>query len=217
MTLTTASAPGWQSAGRRSVVAVPEVRVEAEFGGEPLLPHAGREDQHHAGTAGVVVLGDGPQAVVEGTAPQRQPLAHHSEAAAIVPGDHGVKAAPAVELHLGAQPLHAGGERGGESIDGGHRVHAADEQRQPLPGHRVGPNEVRGRREAEEPGGLSDAVGRQEVSLARRQVGGAVADPPGVAVGQQVGQCSVDGRVRLAEDACQLRRVDERRPAEGVK
>ena len=44
-----------------------------------------------------------------------------------------------------------------------------------------------------------------------------MADPPGVAVGQQVGQCSVDGRARLAEDACQLRLVDERHPTKGVE
>ena len=44
-----------------------------------------------------------------------------------------------------------------------------------------------------------------------------MAHPPGDAVGQQAGQGSVNGRVRLAQDACQLRRVDERRPAEGVE
>ena len=41
--------------------------------------------------------------------------------------------------------------------------------------------------------------------------------PADDAVGQQVGQGAVDGRVRLAEDARQLRRVDEGRPAEGVE
>ena len=64
---------------------------------------------------------------------------------------------------------------------------------------------------------MSDALGRQVVSLARRQVGGAVAHAPDNAVGQQVGQGSVDGRVRLAQDARQFRRVDERHPAEGVE
>ena len=99
----------------------------------------------------------------------------------------------------------------------GHRVHPADEQRQPLPGHGVGTHEVRERIEAEEPGNLSDALGRQVVPLARRQVGGAVARPSHDAIGQQVGQGSVNGRVRLAQDACQLRRVDERHPAERIE
>ena len=44
-----------------------------------------------------------------------------------------------------------------------------------------------------------------------------MAHTPSYAVSQQVGQCSVDGRVRLAEDARQLRRVDERHPAEGIE
>ena len=44
-----------------------------------------------------------------------------------------------------------------------------------------------------------------------------VADVPGDAVRQQPGQCSMDGGVRLTEDARQLRRIDERRPAEGVE
>ena len=63
----------------------------------------------------------------------------------------------------------------------------------------------------------SDALGRQVVPLARRQVGGAVADPPRVAVGQQAGQSAVDRGVRLAENEGQLRRIDERHPAEGVE
>ena len=53
--------------------------------------------------------------------------------------------------------------------------------------------------------------------MARRQVGGAVADPSDDALGQQVDQRAVDRGVRLTQDACQLRRVDERRPAEGVE
>ena len=44
-----------------------------------------------------------------------------------------------------------------------------------------------------------------------------MAHPPGDAVGQQVGQGAVDGGVRLTEDERQLRRIDERRPAEGVE
>ena len=44
-----------------------------------------------------------------------------------------------------------------------------------------------------------------------------MAHPPDDAVSQQAGQGSVDGRVRLAQDARQLRRVDEWHPAEGVK
>ena len=44
-----------------------------------------------------------------------------------------------------------------------------------------------------------------------------MADTPGDAVGQQAGQGAVDRGVRLAEDERQLRRIDERRPAEGVE
>ena len=110
-----------------------------------------------------------------------------------------------------------GGHRGGESVDGGNRVHPADEQRQPLFGHRVGSHEVRGGLEAENRGGFADAVGRQVVSPARRQVGGAVAHPPGDADGQEAGQGAVDRGVRLAENEGQLRRIDERHPAEGVE
>ena len=57
----------------------------------------------------------------------------------------------------------------------------------------------------------------EEVSLARRQVGGAVDHAPSYAVGQQAGQRTVNRRVRVAEDARQFRRVDERLPAEGVE
>ena len=44
-----------------------------------------------------------------------------------------------------------------------------------------------------------------------------MAHPPDDAGGQQVGQGSVNRGVRLAQDACQLRRIDERRPAEEVE
>ena len=44
-----------------------------------------------------------------------------------------------------------------------------------------------------------------------------MAHPPADAFGQQVGQGAVDGRVRLAENERQLRRIDEGRPAEGVE
>ena len=107
--------------------------------------------------------------------------------------------------------------RGCESIDGGHRFHSADEQRQPLPGHRIGPNKVLRRVEVQYPGGLCDAVCRQVVSLARRQVGGVVDHPPDDAVCRQVAQSSVDRGVWLAQNERQLRRVNERRPAEGVE
>ena len=40
---------------------------------------------------------------------------------------------------------------------------------------------------------------------------------PDDALGNQIGQDSVDRGVRLAEDERQLRRIDERRPAEGGK
>ena len=44
-----------------------------------------------------------------------------------------------------------------------------------------------------------------------------MARAPDDALGQQVGQGSVDCGVRFAENERQLRRIDERRPAEGVK
>ena len=44
-----------------------------------------------------------------------------------------------------------------------------------------------------------------------------MANPPNDAFPQQVAQGSVDSGVRLAKDARQLRRVDKRRPAEGVE
>ena len=59
--------------------------------------------------------------------------------------------------------------------------------------------------------------GRHVVPLGRRQVGGAVARPAHEAFGQQVCQDAVDRGVRLVENERQLRRVDERRPAEGVE
>ena len=67
----------------------------------------GVKDQNGAGTSAVVVLGYGPQAVVERPATQGQALAHHAEAAAVVEGDGGVEAAPAVELHAGPEPVDA--------------------------------------------------------------------------------------------------------------
>ena len=97
------------------------------------------------GLKGVVVPRDGPQPVVERPAPQGQPPpppADHAERPAVMEGDGGVEAAPAVELHVRTEAVDAGGERRGESVDGVHGVHPADEQRQPLPGHRVGSHEV---------------------------------------------------------------------------
>ena len=44
-----------------------------------------------------------------------------------------------------------------------------------------------------------------------------MAHPPGDAIGQQAGQRTVDGRVGLAKNARQRRRIDERRPAECVE
>ena len=44
-----------------------------------------------------------------------------------------------------------------------------------------------------------------------------MADPPNDAVGQQVGQGTVDRGMRLAENEGQLRRIDDGRPAEGIK
>ena len=82
------------------------------------------------------------------------------------------------------EPVCAGGECGGESLDAGHRVHPADEQRRPLFGRGVGPHEVRESRKAEDPSGVANAAGRQVLWLARRQVGGAVAHFPHDAVRQ---------------------------------
>ena len=64
---------------------------------------------------------------------------------------------------------------------------------------------------------FADATGRQVVPLAGRQMYCAVARLPGDAVRQKVGQGAVDGRVRLAEDERQIRRIDEGRPAESVE
>ena len=64
---------------------------------------------------------------------------------------------------------------------------------------------------------VRDAFGRQVVPMARRQVGRAVADPPGDAVRQQAGQEAVDGRVRLAQDERQFHRVGERHLAEEIE
>ena len=96
------------------------------------------------------------------------------------------------------------GHGSGEAVDGGHRVHPAYEQRQPLLGHRIGPHEVRGRVEVQKVGSLSDTTGRQVVSPARRQVDGTVAHPPHDAVGRQASQDVADGRVRLAQDEGQI-------------
>ena len=193
------------------------IRVYAEPRRQPELPDAGRQDQGRAGATGVVVPRYGPQPVVERPAPQSQALAHHAEAASIAECDGGVEAPPAVELHAGPEPVDAGGHRGGESVDAGHRVHPADEQREPLPGHGIGPHKVRWRLKAEHPGGFTDSLRRQVVSLARRQVGGTVAGAPNDALGQQAGQGAVDGGVGLTQDERQLRRVDEGRPAESVE
>lgn len=118
---------------------------------------------------------------------------------------------------MGVESVDAGGRQGGESVDAGHCLDPVDDQREPLPEPRVSLREVRGSHEAEDSGGPVDAAGRQVLSLVRRQVCGAVAPPSHDAFCQQVAQGSVDRRVRLAEDARQLRRVDERRPAEGVQ
>ena len=122
-----------------------------------------------------------------------------------------------VEFHTGAEPVDARGHRGGESADAGHRVHPADEQGEPLTGRGVVARTK------------SEGASRPRTSVASRipwavrwylwlgrQVGGAVVDPPNDALLQQVGQGAVDGRVWLAGNESQLRRIDEGRPAEGV-
>ena len=91
-------------------VGVPEIDALAEPPRQPLLPHAGNQDQDGVGAAGVVVLGYGPQPVVEGAPAQGQALAHHAEAAAVVERDRGIEAAPAVELHVRTEPVDPGGQ-----------------------------------------------------------------------------------------------------------
>ena len=59
-------------------------------------------------TAGVVVPRYGSQPVVERPATQGQALAHHAERPAVVQGDRGVEAAPAVELHVHRSPFMLG-------------------------------------------------------------------------------------------------------------
>ena len=62
-----------------------------------------------------------------------------------------------------------------------------------------------------------DTLRRLVISLARRQMGSAVAHPPGDAVRQKIGQDAVDGRVRLAQDESQFRRIDEWHVAEEME
>ena len=134
-----------------------------------------------------------------------------------MPGDNGVEPAPAVEIHLRTQPVDAWRQGRRQAADGGCRVHPADEQGEPLPGHRVGPHVVRGRVVAQDSGGFADALDRQVVPPAGRQMGRAVADPPGDALGQQAGQAPVDGNVGLPGDHRQFRRVHEGHPADVVQ
>ena len=121
------------------------------------------------------------------------------------------------DTETGRETVNTGGRGGSETVDGGHGVHTAQEQRQPLPGHGIGLHEVRGRVEVQEVGSLPNAPCRQAESRARRQVHRAVRDIPGDAVGQQLGQSAVDRGVRLAQDERQLRRFDERHPGQGVE
>ena len=80
--------------------AVADVPLLAEPRRPSLLPDAGHQDQNGVGAARIVVLRYGSQPVVERPAPQGETLAHHAEVAAVVKGDGGVEAAPAVELHV---------------------------------------------------------------------------------------------------------------------
>ena len=73
-------------------------------GGTVPMP---RQRTHHSRR--IYVFPDGfPQPVVERPATQGQPLANHAEAAAVVQGDGGVEAAPAVELHVGPEGTGSG-------------------------------------------------------------------------------------------------------------
>ena len=75
---------------------------------QPLLPDAGNQDQNDVGAAGVVVLGYGPQPVVEGPSSQGQSLTHHAEVASVMKRDGGVEPAPAMELHAGPEAVDSG-------------------------------------------------------------------------------------------------------------
>ena len=77
--------------------------------------------------------------------------------------------------------------------------------------------QLRVRLEVDPPGHLAGAIGRQLVSLARRQLGRAVAHAPGDAAGQQATQPALNRRGHFAENAHQLRRVHERHPAEELE
>ena len=94
---------------------------------------------------------------------------------------------------------------------------SGDKRRQPLPGNRVGAHEGRGRRKTEEPDNLADALRFQVLSLARRQVDGAVAHAPDAAARHKSDQPTVVAREWVAQEACQFRRVDERHSAESVQ
>ena len=120
--------------------------------------------------------------------------------------DYGdVEATPSAELHICSKAVRAGRECGAEAVDGSNRLHPAVEQRQLLSGSGVSPHVVRGSVEAKHPSGFANALGRQVVSLARRQVGCAVAHAPDDALAHEVAQSEVDRGVRLAEDERQLR------------
>ena len=111
-----------------------------------------------------------------------------------------------VDGHLGGR---AGGQRCCLAVHRGYGVHPTDEQREPLPGHGIGPHEVRGRVVIQGVGGFTYAFPREVVAVAGGQMGCAVADPPGGTVLQQAGQGAVNGRQRLAQEQGQFVHVDE--------
>ena len=63
------------------------MHIHAEPRCQPLLPDPGSQDQDGAWAAPVVILGDSPQPVVDGSPPQGRTLAHHSKTAAVVGGE----------------------------------------------------------------------------------------------------------------------------------
>ena len=91
---------------------------------------------------------------------------------------------PGVEIHLGFQHVHAGKVRGRQAVYRNHGVHPAQQQRQPLPVHRVGPYEVRWGIVTQS-GGCYDALAGEVAPVSGRQTGRAVAHPLGQAILQQ--------------------------------
>lgn len=85
---------------------------------------------------------------------------------AIVEGDGSVEATLAVEFHKRQGCVDPGGKCGDKTVDRDHRVHPANEQRQPPSVRGVSPTAVGGSRKAEDACGFADTVVRQVIPLA---------------------------------------------------